>query len=291
MCAMLLTALPQLSLKVDEPVEMLPKSRKALSIQEIAALARSSLNGISQVVRDHVTKPTAMAQGRVAHLIEWKGWSKPLEPSSATLQSHFNSYSHLSEGEQEARFAAGVAEQFAIAEAKLRAWNSVDEEDEEEDCSEEELAHSNELTVTTQSSDAVLSNQESSTSCQPETNQNISEESSLILSYSDGHRNAEEPQGTIEELQIQAEDLQLPSDEVQKLKRRSLWSRGDSCYHSASYSESGLSPEEEEEEEQDVETEDNVFQEVICWYSMSDTSGAASFDDEVDVEDGETSRQ
>ncbi len=134
---MTLNLLPQ----VDDPIDMLPKSRKALSIQEIAALARSSFNGkglytcsiimninacwqhteflslkqspvfsppgISQVVKDHVTKPTAMAQGRVAHLIEWKGWSKPLDPPSATLQSHFNSYSHLSEGEQEARFAAG----------------------------------------------------------------------------------------------------------------------------------------------------------------------------------------
>nr|KAF6378031.1 family with sequence similarity 131 member A [Myotis myotis] len=62
---------------VGDTVAMLPKSRRALTIQEIAALARSSLHGISQVVKDHVTKPTAMAQGRVAHLIEWKGWSKP----------------------------------------------------------------------------------------------------------------------------------------------------------------------------------------------------------------------
>lgn len=73
-----------------------------------------SLTGISQVVKDHVTKPTAMAQGRVAHLIEWKGWSKPLDPPSATLQSHFNSYSHLSEGEQEARFAAGGCVLFTL---------------------------------------------------------------------------------------------------------------------------------------------------------------------------------
>lgn len=63
-------------------------------------------SGISQVVKDHVTKPTAMAQGRVAHLIEWKGWSKPSD-SSAALESAFSSYSDLSEGEQEARFAAG----------------------------------------------------------------------------------------------------------------------------------------------------------------------------------------
>ncbi|KAL0175239.1 hypothetical protein M9458_031207, partial [Cirrhinus mrigala] len=60
---------------------------------------------ISQVVKDHVTKPTAMAQGRVAHLIEWKGWCKPTDTPSA-LESHLTSYSHLSEGEQEARFAA-----------------------------------------------------------------------------------------------------------------------------------------------------------------------------------------
>lgn len=36
-----LNLLPQ----VDDPIDMLPKSRKALSIQEIAALARSSFNG------------------------------------------------------------------------------------------------------------------------------------------------------------------------------------------------------------------------------------------------------
>lgn len=53
-----------------------------------------------------MTKPTAMAQGRVAHLIEWKGWCKPLETATA-LESDFNSYSDLTEGEQEARFAAG----------------------------------------------------------------------------------------------------------------------------------------------------------------------------------------
>ncbi|XP_049737394.1 protein FAM131A isoform X2 [Loxodonta africana] len=118
---------------------MLPKSRRALTIQEIAALARSSLHGISQVVKDHVTKPTAMAQGRVAHLIEWKGWSKPSD-SPAALESAFSSYSDLSEGEQEARFAAGVAEQFAIAEAKLRAWSSVDGEDSTDESYDEDFA-------------------------------------------------------------------------------------------------------------------------------------------------------
>uniref|UniRef100_A0A8D0ERT0 Family with sequence similarity 131 member A n=1 Tax=Strix occidentalis caurina TaxID=311401 RepID=A0A8D0ERT0_STROC len=126
------------AVNVEDTVEMLPKSRRALTIQEIAALARSSLHGISQVVKEHVTKPTAMAQGRVAHLIEWKGWCKPVEPPAA-LESAFNSYCHLSEGEQEARFAAGVAEQFAIAEAKLRAWSSVDGDDSNDESYDEDF--------------------------------------------------------------------------------------------------------------------------------------------------------
>lgn len=66
-----------------------------------------SITGISQAVRDHVTKPTSLAQGRVAHLIEWKGWPKPTDPPSNT-HAHFSSYCHLTEGEKEARFAAGI---------------------------------------------------------------------------------------------------------------------------------------------------------------------------------------
>uniref|UniRef100_A0A8C3BFU9 Family with sequence similarity 131 member A n=1 Tax=Cairina moschata TaxID=8855 RepID=A0A8C3BFU9_CAIMO len=132
---------------------MLPKSRRALTIQEIAALARSSLHGISQVVKEHVTKPTAMAQGRVAHLIEWKGWCKPVEPPAA-LESAFSSYCHLSEGEQEARFAAGVAEQFAIAEAKLRAWSSVDGDDSNDESYDEDFVPSTESSQPT--GDALL---------------------------------------------------------------------------------------------------------------------------------------
>ncbi|XP_032888076.1 protein FAM131A [Amblyraja radiata] len=123
---------------VEDTIEMLPKSRRALTIQEIAALARSSLHGFSQVVKDHVTKPTAMAQGRVAHLIEWKGWCKPID-SPMTLEIDFNSYSDLSEGEQEARFAAGVAEQFEIAEAKLKAWSSVDGDEMNDDSYDEDF--------------------------------------------------------------------------------------------------------------------------------------------------------
>uniref|UniRef100_A0A9J8BW81 Family with sequence similarity 131 member Aa n=1 Tax=Cyprinus carpio carpio TaxID=630221 RepID=A0A9J8BW81_CYPCA len=277
-----------LLLQVDDPIDMLPKSRKALSIQEIAALARSSFNGISQVVKDHVTKPTAMAQGRVAHLIEWKGWSKPLDPPSATLQSHFNSYSHLSEGEQEARFAAGVAEQFAIAEAKLRAWTSVDEEEMDEESYEEDPPINDEPITTTLSSDPVLSNQSCPVPSQAETDTAETSQSDL-----DELLISEEVPPHAQELQLSEGGGDRATCALHKPDRRPLWSKGDSCYYSTSYSESGLSPEDEEEEDgREVEEgEDNVFQEVIRWYrhcrSISDTSGAVSFDDEEEEEEDE----
>ncbi|XP_040026903.2 protein FAM131A isoform X2 [Gasterosteus aculeatus] len=151
---------------------MIPKSgkspadsRKSVGIHEFAALARSSLNGISQAVRDHVTKPTSLAQGRVAHLIEWKGWPKPANPPPAAA---FSSYCHLTEGEKEARFAAGVAEQFAIAEAKLRAWASVDDEDEEDSNDEDSPTDGPTQTACSRSSDAVPSNPVDGARCQPD---------------------------------------------------------------------------------------------------------------------------
>ncbi|CAB1336377.1 unnamed protein product, partial [Coregonus sp. 'balchen'] len=50
------------------------------------------------MIKEHITKPTAMAQGRVAHLIEWKGWGGGGE-------------------------GGGVAEQFALAEAAMNVWS------------------------------------------------------------------------------------------------------------------------------------------------------------------------
>ncbi|XP_018532159.1 protein FAM131A isoform X1 [Lates calcarifer] len=157
-----------------EESEMIPKSgkspadsRKSVGIHEFAALARSSLNGISQAVRDHVTKPTSLAQGRVAHLIEWKGWPKPADPPPAA-HSHFTSYCHLSEGEKEARFAAGVAEQFAIAEAKLRAWASMDDDEEEDSNDEDSPNNGHTHAFSSRSSDAATSNPITGAPRQPE---------------------------------------------------------------------------------------------------------------------------
>uniref|UniRef100_A0A8K9WXA9 Family with sequence similarity 131 member Aa n=1 Tax=Oncorhynchus mykiss TaxID=8022 RepID=A0A8K9WXA9_ONCMY len=141
--------------KTNGKMYRFPGNKKAVSIQEIAALARSSLNGISQAMKDHVTKPTSLQGGRVAHLIEWKGWPKPTDSPTDPLHTHFNSYCHLTEGEQEARFAAGVAEQFAIAEAKLKAWASVDDDDEEEAGKEFLQNNRNTLTRSTRSGNHI----------------------------------------------------------------------------------------------------------------------------------------
>ncbi|XP_078281211.1 protein FAM131C [Rhinoraja longicauda] len=100
-------------------------SKQTLNGYDINALARSSLVGLVQTAKDHITKPTAMARGRVAHIIEWKGWGGQ-RPSSDTPRMDEDQYSTLTDELKEARFAAGVAEQFAITEATLSVWSSLD---------------------------------------------------------------------------------------------------------------------------------------------------------------------
>lgn len=62
--------------------------------------------GVVQSIKDHITKPTAMARGRVAHLIEWKGWSAQRSgwELSPAEDEH---YCCLPDELREARFAAG----------------------------------------------------------------------------------------------------------------------------------------------------------------------------------------
>lgn len=74
--------------------------------------------GVTRSMKDKVTKPTAMARGRVAHMIEWQSWGKSSAgtvgtPGHTNLQREKerrmenDAYSDLSDGEKEARFAAG----------------------------------------------------------------------------------------------------------------------------------------------------------------------------------------
>lgn len=80
-------------------------------------------SGLVATIKEHITKPTAMAQGRVAHLIEWKGWGGETGTGGgwcgwsrdgggwggvgAMLQEDEQLYSHLTDEIKEARFAAG----------------------------------------------------------------------------------------------------------------------------------------------------------------------------------------
>uniref|UniRef100_A0A3B5AEF9 Uncharacterized LOC103356845 n=1 Tax=Stegastes partitus TaxID=144197 RepID=A0A3B5AEF9_9TELE len=130
-------------LSMEDTTSILPRlKRKPANTYGIGALAKSSLSGVSGVTRsmkDKVTKPTAMAQGRVAHMIEWQSWGKPSAgPMGGAGHTNLqrekerrmenDAYSDLSDGEKEARFAAGIMQQFAISEATLFGWNSMDGE-------------------------------------------------------------------------------------------------------------------------------------------------------------------
>ncbi|KAG7256710.1 hypothetical protein CRUP_009543 [Coryphaenoides rupestris] len=126
------------SLSMEDTTSILPRLKgNSANSYGIGALAKSSLSGVSRSMKDKVTKPTAMAQGRVAHMIEWQSWGKPSAgpqggPGRSTLQQERqrrledHAYSDLSDGEKEARFAAGIMQQFAISEATLFGWNSMD---------------------------------------------------------------------------------------------------------------------------------------------------------------------
>uniref|UniRef100_A0A8C6TY02 Family with sequence similarity 131 member Ba n=1 Tax=Neogobius melanostomus TaxID=47308 RepID=A0A8C6TY02_9GOBI len=123
-------------LSMEDTTSILPRlKRPSNNSYGIGALAKSSLTGVSGVSRsmkDKVTKPTAMAQGKVAHMIEWQSWGSagPLGRTNVQREKERrlenDAYCDLSDGEKEARFAAGIMQQFAISEATLFGWNSLD---------------------------------------------------------------------------------------------------------------------------------------------------------------------
>ncbi|XP_010783053.1 protein FAM131B-like [Notothenia coriiceps] len=129
---------------MEDTTSILPRLKRNSNAYGIGALANASLSGVSGVSRtmkERVTKPTGMAQGRVAHMIEWQNWGMstvgpggvPLprittEEREKERRLESDAYSDLSEGEKEARFTAGILQQFAVTEATLIAWGSMDGE-------------------------------------------------------------------------------------------------------------------------------------------------------------------
>ncbi|KAL1021110.1 hypothetical protein UPYG_G00008940 [Umbra pygmaea] len=101
--------------------------KKVSNGYDIGELATSSLMGLVATIKEHITKPTAMAQGRIAHLIEWKGWGAGMDGDAGggdwrNVEQDEQLYSHLTDEIKEARFAAGVVEQFALAESVMNVW-------------------------------------------------------------------------------------------------------------------------------------------------------------------------
>ncbi|KAL0962399.1 hypothetical protein UPYG_G00339540 [Umbra pygmaea] len=133
-----------INLSMEDTTSILPRLKRNSNAYGIGALAKSSLTGVSGVSRsmkDKVTKPTAMASGRVAHMIEWQSWNTPSTGTEGTTVSKIPTsqrekerrieseiYSELSEGEKEARFTAGLMAQFALSEATLLGWRSMEED-------------------------------------------------------------------------------------------------------------------------------------------------------------------
>ncbi|XP_048085968.1 uncharacterized protein fam131ba isoform X2 [Alosa alosa] len=126
-----------INLSMEDTTSILPRLKRQSNQYGIGALAKSSLTGVTRSMKDKVTKPTAMAQGRVAHMIEWQSWGTPSAgPEGGVGRTNLNRererrlehdlYSDLSDGEKEARFAAGVMQQFAVSEATLLGWNSME---------------------------------------------------------------------------------------------------------------------------------------------------------------------
>ncbi|OCT71217.1 hypothetical protein XELAEV_18034195mg, partial [Xenopus laevis] len=115
---------------MEDTTSILPRLKRHSNAYGIGALAKSSVKGVSRTMKDHVTKPTAIGSGRVAHMIEWQSWGQPPAPTTETTRMDSDAYSDLSDGEKEARFLAGVMQQFAISEATLMAWSSMDGEEE-----------------------------------------------------------------------------------------------------------------------------------------------------------------
>ncbi|XP_026113590.1 uncharacterized protein LOC113092188 isoform X3 [Carassius auratus] len=150
-----------INLSMEDTTSILPRLKRNTNSNSygIGALAKSSLTGVSGVTRsmkDKVTKPTAMAQGRVAHMIEWQSWGQPSAgPEGGAGRSNLirarerrlenDAYCDLSDGEKEARMAAGIMQQLAISEATLFAWNSMEGESLCADSNQGSVAHLSEV--------------------------------------------------------------------------------------------------------------------------------------------------
>ncbi|XP_052345189.1 uncharacterized protein LOC118376434 isoform X2 [Oncorhynchus keta] len=149
----------RINLSMEDTTSILPRLKRNNSNNYgIGALAKSSLTGVNRSMKDKVTKPTSMAQGRMAHMIEWQNWDMSVVgpggvsvPRKSTAEQEMerrlesDAYSDLSDGEKEARFTAGILQQFAISQATLMAWTSMDGESLRSGSNQGSVAHLSEV--------------------------------------------------------------------------------------------------------------------------------------------------
>lgn len=115
MLKMPITSVPYVHLSFP-PIFTLP----SFCHSRLLSTSPSPRAGVTRTMKERVTKPTAMAQGRVAHMIEWQNWGMQTVGAGGIPQSRIttqerekerrlenDAYSDLSDGEKEARFAAG----------------------------------------------------------------------------------------------------------------------------------------------------------------------------------------
>lgn len=101
-------------------------------------LPLSSSLGLVATIKEHITKPTAMAQGRVAHLIEWKGWGGGGGEAGAGgggwsgawgkggggwTHEDEQFYSQMTDEIKEARFAAGERDRARNLREEKKRWS------------------------------------------------------------------------------------------------------------------------------------------------------------------------
>ncbi|TKS82205.1 Protein FAM131B [Collichthys lucidus] len=103
--------------------------------------------GVTRTMKERVTKPTAMAQGRVAHMIEWQNWGMQTVGAGGIPQSRITTQEREKERrlENDAYSDLSILQQFAISEATLLAWSSMDGESPRSGSNQGSVAHLSEV--------------------------------------------------------------------------------------------------------------------------------------------------
>uniref|UniRef100_A0A665W8C8 Family with sequence similarity 131 member Bb n=1 Tax=Echeneis naucrates TaxID=173247 RepID=A0A665W8C8_ECHNA len=142
-----------INLSMEDTTSILPRLKRNSNAYGIGALAKSSLSGVTRTMKERVTKPTAMAQGRVAHMIEWQNWGMQTVGAGGMPQSRVETHTDtlpslltfISRIMCSLTRCVRFMPQFAISEATLLAWSSMDGESPRSGSNQGSVAHLSEV--------------------------------------------------------------------------------------------------------------------------------------------------